>query len=434
MKMSDTSVRRSQADTRAVFAYFTPLTLLVILSGPTTYFVDFATSYMLKDQLHATSEQVANFRLLTAIPAYVAFVFGFARDVWNPLGLRDRGYFMIFGAIAAALFLWLGYAKLTYTNLFIGMFLIMTVSRFISAAYQGLIALIGQEKVMSGQLSALWQIVGSVPQVIGALAGGWVAEHLKPSQTFTALAVISLLLAAMALVNPRAALGRAYDQPLAKTTRIRDDLKRLLSHRAIYPAVLLIFMFQFAPGSNTALQFYLHDKLHASDAVYGEYYAIFAVAFVPMFFIYGWLCKRVSLEKLLWWGTIITIPQLLPLALINSPGQALLLAAPVGMMGGIAAGAYYDLAMRSCPAGLQGTLMMLAEGAFQLSYRGGDVLGAKLYAMSPTHGFLYCALTTTAVYALMLPVLLLVPRNLIRSADGETNAGLEAVAAAAATA
>jgi MFS family permease len=432
--MSNTSAR-GDADTRAIFAYFTPLTLLVVLSGPTTYFVDFATSYMLKDQLHATADQVANFRLLTAIPTYLAFVFGFTRDMWNPFGLRDRGYFMIFGIISAGLFMWLGYAKLTYANLFLGMFLLMGVSRFVYAAYQGLIALIGQEKVMSGRLTALWQIVLSIPQIIGAFAGGWVAEHLKPSQTFTALAVISLVLAAMVFVNPRRVLGQAYDKPLARrTSTIGQDIKRLLKHRAIYPAILIMFMFQFGPGSNTPLQFYLHDKLHAADAVYGEFYAIFAAAFVPMFFVYGWLSTRVSLEKLLWWGTIITIPQMMPLAMISTPAQALFLAAPIGMMGGIAAGAYYDLAMRSCPAGLQGTLMMLVEGGFQLSYRGGDVLGAKLYAMSPTHGFLYCALATTAVYILILPVLLLVPRNLIRSADGEANAGLEAEAKAAAAA
>jgi len=74
--------------------------------------------------------------------------------------------------------------------------------------------------------------------------------------------------------------------------------------------------------------------------------------------------------------------------------------------------------------------MMLVEAGFQLSYRGGDVLGAKLYAMSATHGFLYCALATTAVYALILPVLLLVPRGLIASADGEANADIEAEAKA----
>jgi len=60
-------------------------------------------------------------------------------------------------------------------------------------------------------------------------------------------------------------------------------------------------MFQFAPGANTPLQFYLTNQLHASDAIYGDFNAIFAAAFVPVFFLYGWLCKRVALKSLLWW-------------------------------------------------------------------------------------------------------------------------------------
>jgi Na+/melibiose symporter-like transporter len=312
----------------------------------------------------------------------------------------------------------------------------MTLSRFQSAAYQGLIALIGQEKLMSGRLTALWQVVASFPQVLGALAGGWVAEHLRPGETFLILAIMSLMAGAYGLLKPGAVFRGAYEQPLAtgarRGGRFWGDIKRLVRHRAIYPAVLIAFMFQFAPGSNTPLQFYLHDKLHASDAVYGEYYAVFAMAFVPMFFVYGWLCKRVSLQKLLWWGTLIAVPQMLPLAFIHSAEAAVWLAAPIGMMGGIAAGAYFDLAMRSCPAGLQGTLMMLVESGFQLSYRGGDVLGAKLYGLSPTNGFLYCAIATTVVYALILPVLLLIPKGLVATADGERNPELDAAAGAAA--
>jgi MFS family permease len=288
-----------------------------------------------------------------------------------------------------------------------------------------LLALVGQEKLMSGRLSALWNIVASIPYIAGALASGWIAEHLPPHQTFILMLGLSLLMAGFAFWKPKAVFGHAYDQPLAKGTNLIGDIKRLLKHRAIYPAVLIMFMFQFAPGSNTPLQFYLTNHLHASDAVYGEYYAIFAVAFIPIFFLYGWLCKRYSLGTLLWVGTIITVPQMIPLALVHSANQALWLALPIGMMGGVAAAAYYDLAMRSCPPGLQGTLMMLVDGVFILSYRGGDVLGSQIYASSPTYGFLYCALATTAMYALILPVLLLIPKELIATADGETNPAVE---------
>jgi hypothetical protein len=117
---------------------------------------------------------------------------------------------------------------------------------------------------------------------------------------------------------------------------------------------------------------------------------------------------------------------MMPLALIDSAQAALWLALPIGMMGGIAAAAYYDLAIRSCPPGLQGTLMMMVDGVFLLSYRVGDVVGAKIYGSSATDGFLYCALATTAVYALILPVLLTIPKELISTADGEPDAAVEA--------
>jgi hypothetical protein len=93
----------------------------------------------------------------------------------------------------------------------------------------------------------------------------------------------------------------------------------------------------------------------------------------------------------------------------------------MGLMGGIATVVYIDLAMRSCPAGLQGTLMGLVSGVLTLSLRGSDVVGAWLYNSSPAHGFLYCVIATTAIYALILPLLPLVPKEVSATADGEAN-------------
>jgi MFS family permease len=414
------------SDTRKIFAYFTPLTLFVYLVMPHGYLLDFATSYMLKDQLHASATEVSTFRLLTAIPVYLSVIFGLTRDLWNPMGMRDRGYFLIFAPITAVVFAWMAYAQLTYTSLFIGMFLVMLFWRFVAAGQWALLALVGQEKLMSGRLSALWNIIASLPYIVGALASGWIAQHLPPHETFLLMVVLSMLMFLFAFWKPKAVFGHAYDAPQAKGADLVGDIKRLLKHRAVYPAVLIMFMFQFAPGSNTPLQYFLTDKLHASDAIYTDYYAIFAVAFIPMFFLYGWLCKRYSLKKLLFWGTVITVPQMIPLALIHTGEQALWLALPIGMMGGIAAGAYYDLAMRACPPGLQGTLMMMVDGMYMLSYRAGDLLGAKIYASSPQYGFLYCALATTAVYALIIPVLRLIPKELIATTDGQANPDVEA--------
>ncbi len=417
--MSTASVNPAAPKTGQIFLYFGALTLIVYLVTPQGYLADITTTYMLKNQLRAPANQIATFRLLTAIPVYFGFLFGLTRDLWSPFRLRDRGYFLIFGAATAAVFIWMAASRLTYFGLLAGMLLVMVSFRFSMAAYQGLITLIGQEDLMTGRLSTLWNIFSNTPYAVGALASGYISEHMSPKQTFLLLATLAALLACLGLLKPRSVFTHAYDQPQARGIDFAGDVKRLVRHKAVYPAILIMFLWNFAPGANTPLQFYLTNELHASDAIYAYYLAVFAVSFLPTFLLYGYLCKKVSLDKLLWWGTVVAVPQMIPLALIHSASLAVVMAAPIGLMGGVATAAYFDLAMRSCPAGLQGTLMMLVDGVFILAQRGSDVLGAWIYNSSPAHGFLYCVIAITAVYALILPVILLVPKELIATADGE---------------
>ena len=61
------------------------------------------------------------------------------------------------------------------------------------------------------------------------------------------------------------------------------------------------------------------------------------------------------------WAMIITVPQMISLLRIHSGNEALVMAVPMGLMGGLAVGAIYELSMRSCPPGLLGTLMMVGR-------------------------------------------------------------------------
>lgn len=396
------------------------------MAAPSVFLVDIQTSYMLKNQLHASATQISIFRLVTAIPMYFAFAFGLMRDQWNPFGMRDRGYFLIFAPATAIVFIVLACSNLSYRGLLAGMLLAMLLSRFLAAAYQGLIALVGQERLMSGRLSVLWNVVMSVPIIAGAIASGFISNHLNPKTTFILVAALTCCIAFLGLWKPRSVFTHTYDKPLARGSDFLANVKRLVKHRAVYPAVLICFLWNFAPGGATPLQFYLTNELHASDAIYSYFNGIFAAAFIPTFLLYGLLCKKVALNRLLWWGTLVAVPQMVPLAFIHSANLSLVLAVPIGLMGGVATAAYIDLAMRSCPPGLQGTLMMLVDGVFALSARGGDLLGSWIYNSSPKHGFLYCVIATTAVYALILPLILLVPKQLIATADGEANPNLDA--------
>jgi MFS family permease len=415
-----TPAERSAAQ---IFLYFGALIFLIMLASPIGYLADISTSYMLKNRLHATASEVANFRIYTGIPVYFAFVFGFIRDRWNPLGVRDRGYLLIFGPVTALAYVSLAWQELTFAGLASGMLVAVLGFRLVSAAYQGLISLIGREKLMSGRLVSVWQIFAYIPSVTGAFASGWAARHLDPTHTFLMLAGLALVIGLLGLWKPKAVYARAYDRPEARRGDLLGDLKRLVRHKAIYPAILINFMWNFAPGSVTPLQYYLSNELHASDAVYANFNAIFVASFIPTFFVYGVLCKRFALRTLLIWGTVVAVPQMIPLALVHSPESAMWLAAPIGLMGGVATAAYTDLAVRSCPSGLQGTLMMAVDAVFVMSVRFGDRLGSAIYDANPARGFLYCVIATTIVYALILPVIFLVPKPIIATADGEVFSG-----------
>lgn len=427
MSMTEpTSKEKSAPNVGFILLYFGILTLLIHLASPNGSLIDIVTTYMLKNQLHTSAADISLFRFLVAIPIYIAFFFGLARDLWSPFGMRDRGYFLLFAALSACTFVLMARFQLSSSMLFIGLITLMIFARFIHAAYQGLMALLSQENTMSGRIAVLWIIISYIPEITGSWGSGYLVENISPAQTFMSMALIMSLLAVMACWKPRAIFSHAYDQPLAHRASFLVDVKRLARHKAIYPAVLIMFMFQVSPGSSTPLQFHLSNSLHLSDSYYGYYNAIFAASFIPTLLLYGYLCTRIKMVKLLWLSMIITVPQMIPLAFINSADSALWMAVPSGLLGGLAAAAVYDLAMRSCPPGLQGSFMMLVAGGNLLATRGGDILGTYIYGLDPVNGFFYCVMTTTLVYALILPVIAFIPKEIIATADGESNPVLAA--------
>jgi len=204
-----------------------------------------------------------------------------------------------------------------------------------------------------------------------------------------------------------------------RATRPTEDLERLALHWPVYPALLIWLLWNFAPGSATPLQYYMQNTLQAEDAQFGLWNAIFAASFIPTFMLFGILCRKVPLRSLLLCGTVVAIPQLVPMLFMQSVSAALIAAVPIGLMGGVATAAYLDLIIRSSPPGLEGTTLMLSVSVNWVAVRFGDVLGTALY--DHYGGFTACVVAITAVYSFILPVLLLVPPQLIATADGQSS-------------
>ena len=408
---------------RTIFLYLGVLIVLLAFGSPSGGLIDIPISFLLKNKLHLEAHEVAGFRLMAAIPLYLAFAFGFIRDVWNPFGMRDRGFMLLFGSISALLYVFFAFTPISYFGLLVAVIVLTASFLFVSSAQNGLTAVLGQQHAMTGQISAAWNVFLSIPTFAALLAGGALSGLLEDKGADQAVRILFLVGAAIMFTVAAYALwrpGDVYDNvriERADDRRPIEDLKRLVRHWPIYPAMLIWLLWNFAPGSATPLQYHLQNALHATDAQWGLWNAIFAASFIPTFIVYGILCRRFALRTLLVWGTVIAIPQMVPLIFIHSVTGALIAAVPIGLMGGIATGAYLDLIMRSCPKGLQGTTLMLASSLYFVVSRSGDLLGTHLY--DHFGSFDVCVIAITIVYALMLPAILLVPRDLIATADGE---------------
>lgn len=413
--------------TRArIFGYAGVLIVLLYFGSPHNGFIDTPITFFLKNRLHLAAHQVAVFRLLSAVPLYLGGLFGFVRDTYNPLGRRDRGFFIVFGAITAFIYAVFAFAPMSYGMLLAAVLLGNIAYQFVNAALNGLSSTLGQQHLMSGRMAAAWNIFLSLPALAAFFLGGVLSGMLEGEKAELAARTLFLIGAAiMAIValyglwRPKSVYDNLHSERADNASR-RADLVRLFRHWPIYPALLIWLLWCFAPGAQTPLQYFLTNALKASDAQWGAWNALFAAGFIPTFLLFGWLCRRVPLRTLLFWGTVAAVPQMIPLAFIHTVTAALIAAVIMGLLGGVATAAYTDLVIRSCPPGLQGAVMMIYWALYWIAARFGDILGADLY--DRFHDFNACVIAITVVYAAILPALWLAPKRLVATPDGEVPA------------
>src|SRR5471032_1776954 len=84
-----------------ILFYSGTIIVALLFTSPSVGFHVIPLSFVLKNKLHLSANSLATFALWAGIPGYLSFAFGIVRDYWNPFGMGDRGYFVLFGALAA---------------------------------------------------------------------------------------------------------------------------------------------------------------------------------------------------------------------------------------------------------------------------------------------------------------------------------------------
>jgi MFS family permease len=402
---------------------FGALMALMALCDPNGGLVDVPLSFILKNRLHLNAEEASQFRIFASLPLYFSFLFGLLRDRIAQRPGADRAI-ILFGALfSLAIYGASALVPLTREAVLAATTLLTICALFIASAQNGAMATFGQSFNLCGDTSVVWNIFTATPTAAAYLLGGELSEvsnaldSRSASQAlFLTGATASLCLAFFALRRPAClALGDFADR--ASSLGVWGELRRFVREPDVRLPLLIWLLWNFAPGSGTALQYHLQNNLKATDWEWGLWNALFTAAFVPAYLLFAALSRRFELKTLLRWGAIVAIPQYAPLLLVDSVADALVVAALIGVLGGVATAAIVDLIIRSCPKGLEGTTMMVASSVYFISLRGGDLVGSYLY--DRYGGFSICVAATITVYALILPLQGLLNPRILANREGE---------------
>src|ERR1700710_412893 len=196
---------------RNIFLYLGILILMLAFGSPAGGLIDIPISFLSKNKLHLPAHEVAGFRLMSAIPLYLAFAFGFLRDIWNPFGMRDRGFMLLFGVISGLLYVLFAFISISYLTLLVAVIVLTVAFLFVSSAQNGLTAVIGQQHAMTGQISAAWNVFLSIPTFAALLAGGALSGLLEDKGSDQAVRILFLVGAAIMFTVAAYALWRPGD-------------------------------------------------------------------------------------------------------------------------------------------------------------------------------------------------------------------------------
>jgi MFS family permease len=397
-----------------VLSYFAILNIAIGLGSPLGI-AAIPITYFLKDALHLTPVRLAVFLAIASIPVCGGFAFGFIRDRWRSARWGDRQYLFACAVVAAGGYLWLATSPIDYYKLLSLVVVIVGVYVMIFASAQALMTGVAQAHGMTGRLSVAFSFGYFTPAVISALAGGWLVAHASVRGTFLIAGGVTIVIAMQAFWRLEAA--NEFESALTPRENGFAAIRRLIRHRPLWPAAAIYFLWNFSPGWGTPMFYHLTEHVRISSELFGTFTALQSLFFLPTTLLYGYLCTRAPLSRLLWWGTIVAILQGPIMFLALGPTSTIIVAILYGLFGGFATAAYIDLIMRSCPKGLEGTAMMVANTSmFALAGNAGNLLGSWIYSNG---GFASAVIITTLATALIVPLLRAVPSHLTATRDGE---------------
>ncbi len=370
---------------------------------------------LLKNELHVPRDANAAFFFLSALPWYFKPVAGILTDAFPIFGSRRRSYIVISSCVATLA--WIGllftpheYGKLLWACIAINIFMVAA-----STVVGGYMVETAQAVSGSGRLTALRNFVEQVCLIIRGPSAGYLASIAFGWTAGACGGVMFLLVPVTVLFLAEQRRRVASRQMLAAAGR---QLGAIGSAGAMWSAAGLMLVFYAAPGIGTA-QFYLQqNQLHMNPQGQGFLGFIYGCCGIAAAVGYGFACRRWNLRRLLPVCLLAAAASHVGFQFYGTVGQAQIVAGLDGFGFTLGELALMDLAVRATPAGSEGLGFSLLMSARNVALFSADWLGsAMIERLHLSFGGL--AIVNAAVMALAAPLVLLLPRVLVRRRDAE---------------
>lgn len=203
---------------------------------------------------------------------------------------------------------------------------------------------------------------------------GWIAKHCSLSAAFLLSTIAPFLgLVATLLLLHESRVERG-------TVSMQSSLRRLWNAvRSRYFLVILLFIAFLAFSPTPPLTFYQRDVLHFAEDFLGNLSAIGSLTFGLGAIVFGFVAAKISPRMMLNLVIGMSAIATLSLALIVDPGSAMLVQAFNGFTSAIALLGLFEIAVKVCPIGVEGTSYALLLSASNLAATVGSISGGWLY-------------------------------------------------------
>ncbi|CAK9191422.1 unnamed protein product [Sphagnum jensenii] len=365
-----------------------------------------AVSFFLKDNLHLDPAETAFLTGFSALPWLIKPLYGFISDGVPLFGYRRRSYLVLCGLLGALSW---GSLALFVDNKYAAITLILLSSLSVAFADVVVDSIVverarGETQGTSGSLQSLCWGSSAAGSIVSAYFSGSLVATYGVRFVFGITAILPLITSAVSgLVHEE----HTHDHVVSDIAGIDDALKgsikmgfldtsrsqlsflwETVKEPNIFLPTAFIFLWQATPTSDTAMFFFLTNKLGFGPEFLGRVKLVTAVASLVGVGVYNSYLKEVPLRRIFLWttvlGTGLGLTQLVLVTGINQTlgisnewfaiGDSLVLT----VLGQVSFMPVLVLAARLCPPGVEATLfatlMSISNGAGVV----GGFLGAEL--------------------------------------------------------